>query len=1155
MLFELITGGAGSGKSACIEDKIEECLKLGKRAVVIVPERFSHIEERTLCARFGGLGLNLVEVTTFSKLSRRLAPNAEYLRPSGREMLVLKAAKENALAGDGVFEGAYERGGFVEQLSDTIGELKRNLITPEMLMSYEGKGLLGRKMTALAAIYQSYNRAFENGLRDPDENMAALAELIEEEGGFSDARIFIDGFSDFIPSHYRVIEALIKKADSVLVALTINDAGLRDPEGIFAPVAVSIGQLMSIADSCGATVKQSHLSGEYGYIKSGDIRAFLTDYDQYTSGGNHPRCENIKLDICQNRRDEIERVAGRIMYEVREKGLRFRDIGVIVGNADAYSHIIDAVFSEYEIPYFADNKMSASEHAVIRMVLCIFKIITENWSYQSVFEYLRSGFLYQKTDDGVVAIDQRKIDRLEIYCKSRGIRGKNVWLSEQDWKNTKKGIFDEVTDQRKNTEDISELDALRRTLMKPFADLMEKIRGRRKVKEFATALFEFLEDICLYEGLLKEQQRFEEKNMLDDAARIGEVWDTILETLDQCVITSGDEYMSREDFYRLLESGFSKCSIDTVPPSIDSVAVGRADMSRPVRVEALFVVGAIRGEMPLEQTDGGIITESDRVMLLSGGYDILKDNKTKARIAEFNLFSSLTAACERIYISYPEMNDEGSKATPCALVGELERYFGDIDTSYSKQTEWENILASGRNTYHKLISRVSRDISDEERDFWDGIWEYASSEDKQVEQSFNETAPDDADFSIFEELSDTREDILSCISGYKSAKTHIKPSTAAKLYQKRPFSITALQKFNECPFSYFAKYGLNLGEESEYKVKSSDIGKMVHWAVCEYCRKVQENAQTPEEKRECWEKLDEKKSKEIISALVENIARVSLESNPDFCEERLELMCKKAGNTITRSAKIIRDSLIAGGFTALEFEKPFRFTLERNGETVDIEGVIDRMDTADDESGKLLRIIDYKTGAQKFSVAGICNKTDLQLIIYALAAQDMFKDENARVSAVMYDKVRDELAKTIVDAPVAVSSAPLDGIIISDGENATAEELALHDRALLDDSAKSDFLPLQTKKAGGLKKNSTVISREKFNMLTRYVTKTAVETKNEVQNGNIAAYPSGDDEYSPCSWCEYSAICLHNKDKDGTRPKLTASVKAWEKIEMEDTNE
>ncbi len=1149
MLFNILTGGVGSGKSERIEEKIEQSIAEKRNALVIVPERFSHIEERTLCERFGGLGPNGVEVTTFSKLSARLSKKREYLMPSGREMLVLLAAKKCADKGDGVFEGAYERAGFIGQVSSAITEFKRSLVTPEMLEAYKGDGLLKRKTDALGAIYREYNSLVEGKYSDPDENMTELSENIKDSDSLLATDVFIDGFTDFMPTHYSVIEALVKKAASVTVVLTINDAALKNNEGIFAPVIASMYRLRKIAEELGISCNFERLEGEYKYIKSEDIRYFLKNFDEYTDLSLPPECENIRLKSFESRHGEAEQLAGRIMYEVREKGLRFRDIGIILGNSDAYLHIIDSVFNAYGIPYSADSKLVASEHPIIRLVLSVFKVITENWSYSAVFEYLRSGFLYKKTDGKVVPYNQNEIDRLEIYVKAKGIRGKKLWLGEDCWRATKAHIFDEATGGKDTACDIEEIDRIRREVMIPFVSFTEKIKGRQRVEKLARALFEFLEDICLFEGLSMEKARFEKQNMLDEAARIGAVWEIILQTLDQIVMINGESLISRDDFYRLLEVGFSKCSVDIVPTGADRVAVSGTDTNRPVRVRALFVLGAVRGELPPEASDFGILSAQDRTQLALSGIDNLPDKASDTELAEFNLFSSLTAGYESLYVSYPEYNDEGAKNTPAPLVGELLRFF-DKKQLEGEDTRWEDIFASKQSAYNNLIAELEKDISEEERRIWDEVWEAVKPSEKDYSLTDAERINDD--YSVFDDVEAKRLDLLSEIRKNRNACEGIRPETAQKLYGERSFSISALQKFNKCPFSFFADYGLRLKGEEERKVRAADIGTMVHWAVCEYCKTVQEGAATHAEKKARWSCLDRAKSDEIITALTEKIAEITKEANPDYTPQRIELICQKSAKTIKRAAKIIRLSLTEGEFAAYEFEKPFRFTLQNKRGSVELGGIIDRADIAEGDDGKRLRIIDYKTGAQEFSIKGICNRTDLQLIIYALAAQNIYKDENAKIGAVMYDKITDELKKTELGSSVAIAAAPLDGLIIHDDDKDPNEEILYHSRELAENGVSSSFLPLCTNKKGGLRKSSTILPRSKFDILTRYVAKTAIETKCDIYDGKIDVMPLGEGEYSPCSRCEYSALCMHNKKRDGIRKPLASDKKAWEKLDAED---
>ena len=86
MLLNIITGGTGSGKSRQLYELISENLKNNPdaNAVLIVPEQFSYTAEKTLTEKFGGLGLNRIEVLTFSRLISRHINMENNLLPSGK---------------------------------------------------------------------------------------------------------------------------------------------------------------------------------------------------------------------------------------------------------------------------------------------------------------------------------------------------------------------------------------------------------------------------------------------------------------------------------------------------------------------------------------------------------------------------------------------------------------------------------------------------------------------------------------------------------------------------------------------------------------------------------------------------------------------------------------------------------------------------------------------------------------------------------------------------------------------------------------------------------------------------------------------------------------------------------------------------------------
>ena len=51
----------------------------------------------------------------------------------------------------------------------------------------------------------------------------------------------------------------------------------------------------------------------------------------------------------------------------------------------------------------------------------------------------------------------------------------------------------------------------------------------------------------------------------------------------------------------------------------------------------------------------------------------------------------------------------------------------------------------------------------------------------------------------------------------------------------------------------------------------------------------------------------------------------------------------------------------------------------------------------------------------------------------------------------------------------------------------------------------------------------------------------------ELDNGNISAVPTGNDDSNPCEWCAYKAICGHG-DKDEMNVKK--NFKTSEVVEM-----
>ena len=96
---------------------------------------------------------------------------------------------------------------------------------------------------------------------------------------------------------------------------------------------------------------------------------------------------------------------------------------MVTRNLAEYEGLISAIFPQYSIPFFIDRKKPVDSHPLVTLVLSMMDIFVHNWSYESVFRYLKTG---------LTGIAREEIDILENYVLANGIRG-NQWTREEDW--------------------------------------------------------------------------------------------------------------------------------------------------------------------------------------------------------------------------------------------------------------------------------------------------------------------------------------------------------------------------------------------------------------------------------------------------------------------------------------------------------------------------------------------------------------------------------------------------------------------------------------------------------------------------------------------------------------------------------------------------
>lgn len=128
--------------------------------------------------------------------------------------------------------------------------------------------------------------------------------------------------------------------------------------------------------------------------------------------------EHLKVYALGYPAEEVGFAAGEIQRMVMDEGMSYKDFAMVTGDVSRYREACRRQFDSVGIPLFIDDKANLSENSFVEMLRSGMDVILKDFSYESVFRYLRSGY-------SLVAASEADI--LDNYLLATGIRGRKRW--------------------------------------------------------------------------------------------------------------------------------------------------------------------------------------------------------------------------------------------------------------------------------------------------------------------------------------------------------------------------------------------------------------------------------------------------------------------------------------------------------------------------------------------------------------------------------------------------------------------------------------------------------------------------------------------------------------------------------------------------------
>lgn len=946
MSIQFILGRAGTGKSNYCFQEIKENINGKNKIYIITPEQFSYMAEKKLLEAIGKQAVLNAEVITFNRMAERInsevgGKTEKQITKSSKAMLVYSILKENKK--DYTFLGNSS-----ENLSlaiKGITEFKKHGVKTENIeQNIENieDMHLKLKLQDMQKIYVEYENKLQNQYIDEDDKLTKLAKNIEQSESLNDSYIYIDEFAGFTHQEYEILRSLMRKAKKITITSCIEPeetvGNMSFETSIFYPNKKVIDKITKIAGEEKIKIEIPVILENTYRFKNEELKHLEQNIyaNQYKKYNKNP--ENINLFLAANPYSEIEYTAKQIVKLVRNEGYRYSDISIITKNVENISSIAKAVFNKYSIPIYIDGKDELSQNIAIKYVLEILEIFSKNWSLEAVLGYIKLGFC---------DIEKQDIYKIENYIKKWGIKGSKKY--KEDWK-----LGD-------SNEEVEQINNIRKKVVEPLFKFKEKLSRQNTAQEISKEIYLFLEENDFYNKLNKKISVLENNNELRIASDYKLSVENLISVLDEIVTFFKDEKITFERYSELLKTGLSYRELGSIPQTIEQVVLGDVDRSRSHKVRAVFILGMNDGVFPSINKNEGFFNDKDRETLKGLGLELAKGTLEMLFDEEFNIYKALTTAEEKLFLSYASSDKDGASLRSSDIITKIKKMFPNLKEESDVVKKYTEV-SSPNSTFDELLYNLREYKNGEEiNPIWFEVykWYYKQEEWK--------------------------DKLLNSLKGleYTNKAEKINEENIEKLYGKTlKTSISKLEQYKECPFSFHLKYGLKLKEADEFKLKSIDTGSFMHEVVDAFFEEV---------KQEDLKTLSKDEIKSIVYGIIEQ--KLNLKKNAIFTSTpKFIVLTNRLKKVVAESIYYIVYQMQNSDFNVLGNEVEFTKKIDN----IEIAGKIDRIDVAENEEGNFIRIIDYKSSTKSLDLNKMVTGLQIQLLTYVDIMSEKTKKEPAR---------------------------------------------------------------------------------------------------------------------------------------------------------------
>lgn len=1064
-MLKFLFGLPYTGKTYTVLQKIKLDVENNREVVLFVPEQFSFETEKSVLRVLGDDKISNVKVLSFTRLFDELSDYTggicgKLLNDSDKIILMNRVL--NSLESELTVWGKYAHSlSFAKTVLDTVGEFKVNAVTSldiKKAAEKAEKQSLKNKLFDVALIYDTFDAILGEKYIDPVDKLTKVYRDLENIKYFKNKTVYFDSFKAFTGQQFKIIDRIFAQADDVYFAINNDNDAPREFD-VFTILRQNILKIEYLAKKNNVKIAPPTVLKDAKYENQK-----LCSLERLMAGikVNEDLSDTVTVCKAESVFDEAEFAARTIKRLIREEGYRFKDFLIIARDTEKYQQAVEYVCKKNDISCFFDKRVALNSLPFSMAVNAAISAL--NLSTENILKFHKCGF-------GGLTADE--ISRLENYAFLWNIDG-GMWQSS--WDMSPKGFdISELTDS--DIEELCEINRLREKAIAPITEFNDNFKNN--ALQMAKAIVKLFEASDVKSILKSLCERFEalECEITPDVLKQG--YERFMAVLDSLVNCFGNKTLNVSEFQEALNLALSIETVGIIPQFIDEVSFGAADRIQPAHAKVVFILGANQGVFPKNVDNIGIWAANERKKLIEMGIEISDNSIFSAIDEDYLVYSNLSCASQRLFISYSTQNTKGDELLPSPFIASICENINAKLVCEPDNLNDENLPESEKAVFSELCRRFG---------------------DANEVKTLDAVLPE--------------KQFLKRISAAVNKDINaITPENAEKLFGNNiNLSATKFDTLNRCRFSYFCKYGLKAEKPQVAEFNVLQRGNIAHYVlervITDYKEKIADLSDCE------LSNLTDQYIEEYLSK-VRGFATVR-DSKFNFLINRIsrslkEVVCHISADFRQSEFKPVACEFKIGFNDGLKVEFPFD-----NGK-ISINGSIDRID----EYNGYIRIVDYKTGSKTFKLPDILYGLNMQMLIYLYAVIRGRKIDDEKAAAILYMPAK----RDIKDEGLAMN-----GLIKADIDLNTAMER----------ENKGEFVPkIFIKKDGTIGKRASFIDENGFSEIFDYIEKIMCKTGNLISSGDISVSPIDGRESEACKYCDFKTVCFVDDSKITRVPELS----------------